>query len=437
MASPSLPASIGTSGSAAPAGHVLWVAEAALGRLRRRIPAGGFIDDGEGFAFFMQDLRELERTVSELTSAAAFGIAAVEGSGSAAIVAAVARARREGLTKLHRGPDGTPRMAAIAVQPLFVPRSITGEEARSLFLGDDTLTTVVYADSERRPVAVLQRERLFRMFSGQYGWAVYASRPVFEAADDSPWTMPSDTSIVEAANAVASRDAERISDDILLVDAAGRTVGLVRLRDLLRALTGLGAQSAGQLNSLTGLPSGARAEMVLAEMLDSGEPLVVSRVDIADFKTFNERAGFTAGDRTIQALGRAVAAVGRGRGLRFVGHLGGDDFVVAWNDADEALVGAIEIGARFLDGIAGIGPLPEGVAGPELTVATLFVRGLEIRDAATLANRLAALKEAIRRRGRAGVHAIAHLETLDAPQWRPLDREYLAATGQLASVMSR
>ena len=49
-----------------------------------------------------------------------------------------------------------------------------------------------------------------------------------------------------------------------------------------------------------GLPGSTRTEQALTEILDTGEALVVSRVDLVEFKSFNERAGFAAGDRTIQ-----------------------------------------------------------------------------------------------------------------------------------------
>jgi hypothetical protein len=35
--------------------HVLWVAEAALGRLRKTVPSGGLVDDGDGFVFLLAD----------------------------------------------------------------------------------------------------------------------------------------------------------------------------------------------------------------------------------------------------------------------------------------------------------------------------------------------------------------------------------------------
>ena len=416
--------------------HVLWVAEAALGRLRKSVPSGGLVDDGDGFVFLVEDPRELEGIVSELTASAAFGMAPVIGSAGRDLIEAVADARREGKQKLRGGPDHTPRMAAIATPVVFVSASITGEEARRRFLDDDTLTTLVYADDRLRPNAALGRERLFRMFSGQYGHAVFANRPVIEAADPHPRLIEADTTIVEAALTVANRDSDSLFDDVLVVNAGGRVVGLVRVRDLLRALTGLGLDRVQQLNPLTGMPGSARTEQALAEIIDTAETLVVSRVDLADFKSFNERAGFSVGDRTIQALGHAVAGVGRGRGVRFVGHLGGDDFIVAWNDEDEAIVGALEIALELMTGLEPLRPLPDGDRAPELAVSTLVVKPGDLRDVGTLANRLAALKDEVRRHGGA-VHALAGPATISEPAWRPLDATYVSMAGHVATALGR
>jgi GGDEF domain-containing protein len=416
--------------------HVLWVAEAALGRLRKTVPSGGLVDDGDGFVFLLEDPRELEEIVTELTAGAAFGMAPVVGARGRDLIEAVADARREGRQKLRGGPDHTPRMAAIATPAVFVPTDITGEDARKRFLEDDTLTTLIYVDERIRPIGALGRERLFRMFSGQFGHAVFANRPVVDIADPHPRVIDADTTIVEAAITVANRDTDSLFDDVLVVDAGGRVIGLVRVRDLLRALTSLGLDRVQALNPLTGMPGSARTEQALSEIIDTAETLVVSRVDVADFKSFNERAGFTAGDRTIQALGHAVASVGRGRGVRFVGHLGGDDFIVAWNDENESVVGAIEIARELIAGMEPLRPLPDGVKDPELAVSTLVVKPGELRDVATLANQLTALKEEVRRHGGA-VHALARLDSISEPSWRPLDAGYVAVAGRVAGVLGK
>jgi GGDEF domain-containing protein len=416
--------------------HVLWVAEAALGRLRKTVPSGGLVDDGDGFVFLVDDIRELHEILEELTAGAAYGLAPVVGSRGRDLVEAVSDARRQGRQKLRRGPDRTPRMAAIATPVVIVPGSINGQQARQRFLDDETLTTLVYADERGHAIAALGRERLFRMFSGQYGYAVFANRPVLDVADPRPRTIEADVTIVEAALTVANRDADSLFDDVLIVDAGGRVIGLVRVRDLLKALTSLGLDRVQQLNPLTGLAGSLRTEQALTEILDTAEMLVISRVDVAEFSSFNQRAGFTAGDRTIQALGHAVAGVSRARGTRFHGHLGGDDFIIVWNDEDEAIVGAIEIALALHTAVDNIGPLPAGVPEPSLAVSTLVLKPTEVGDVATLGNLLAALKDEVRRRGGA-VHALAHLDTIATPAWRPLDVDYVAATGHIASLLGR
>lgn len=415
--------------------HVLWVAEAALGQLRRTVPSGGLVDEGDGFVFLLDDPSELGEILAQLTAAAAFGLVPVSGTQGRDLIEAVAEARRLGRQKLRGSPDRTPRMAAIATPPVFVPTSITGEEARRRFLDDDTLTTLIYADERRRPLGALGRERLFRMFSGQYGYAVFANRAVVEVADPNPRTIEAETTIIEAALTVAHRHGDSLFDDVLVVDPARRVVGLVRVKDLLTALTSLGLDRTQQLNPLTGLPGSTRTEQALTEILDTGEALVVSRVDLVEFKSFNERAGFAAGDRTIQTLGHAVAGVARRRGVQFLGHLGGDDFIVAWNDEGEAVVGADEIALALLSGVSGVGSLPAGSDFPELAVSTLVVGPGQLRDVGTLANRLSALKDQVRLHG-GPVHAIASLDTISTPVWRPLDAACVAAAGHVAGASS-
>ena len=52
--------------------HVLWVAEAALGRLRKTVPSGGLVDEGDGFVFLLEDQGEVESIAAELTSGSAW-----------------------------------------------------------------------------------------------------------------------------------------------------------------------------------------------------------------------------------------------------------------------------------------------------------------------------------------------------------------------------
>ena len=103
-----------------------------------------------------------------------------------------------------------------------------------------------------------------------------------------------------------------------------------------------------QLNPLTRLPGNLAIEQALQTRLAAGEAFALAYGDLDNFKAYNDRYGFHAGDEVIRFTGRLLATVVgpyRAEGA-FVGHIGGDDFViVAGIDAIEAL--CREIITRF------------------------------------------------------------------------------------------
>jgi diguanylate cyclase (GGDEF)-like protein len=82
-------------------------------------------------------------------------------------------------------------------------------------------------------------------------------------------------------------------------------------------------------NPLTKLPGNVAIDREVARRLDSRERFSVCYCDIDNFKSYNDRYGYEAGDRIILHTARLLvdAVAGFGRADDFVGHIGGDDFV--------------------------------------------------------------------------------------------------------------
>jgi diguanylate cyclase (GGDEF)-like protein len=103
------------------------------------------------------------------------------------------------------------------------------------------------------------------------------------------------------------------------------------------------------VNPLSGLPGNPTITEEIESRLGRDEDFALLYVDIDRFKEFNDHYGFTRGDRVITMLSEILVHVA-GADQRFVGHIGGDDFVVlARSDEAEAL--AKEITLRFDDEI--------------------------------------------------------------------------------------
>jgi len=97
------------------------------------------------------------------------------------------------------------------------------------------------------------------------------------------------------------------------------------------------------INPLSGLPGNQTITEEIDSRLARGEHFGLLYVDIDRFKEFNDHYGFTRGDRVITMLAEVLTRLAGEQ--RFVGHIGGDDFVLlARSDEAEALAEAITRG---------------------------------------------------------------------------------------------
>jgi diguanylate cyclase (GGDEF)-like protein len=84
------------------------------------------------------------------------------------------------------------------------------------------------------------------------------------------------------------------------------------------------------VSPLTGLPGNHRIDIEIGARAATGDPYAVCHVDLDEFKGFNDAYGFLRGDDLLLVLSGCLqqVAVEAGEPPVFVGHVGGDDFVV-------------------------------------------------------------------------------------------------------------
>jgi diguanylate cyclase (GGDEF)-like protein len=128
---------------------------------------------------------------------------------------------------------------------------------------------------------------------------------------------------------------------------------LARIRGVLRRSRDTRTQS-----PLTGLPGNVRIEEEIDARVDRAEPFAILYADLDHFKAYNDHYGFMRGDEVIQTTARLIgdAARGASEGAAFIGHVGGDDFVVVVSPEQaervaDAIVSAFDEAAPgFYDG---------------------------------------------------------------------------------------
>jgi diguanylate cyclase (GGDEF)-like protein len=100
---------------------------------------------------------------------------------------------------------------------------------------------------------------------------------------------------------------------------------LARVKTTLRR-----AKDMRNLSPLTGLPGNIRIQDEIQRKVDDEVPFGVLYCDLDHFKAYNDHYGFVRGDRVIVSTSRILQEVVEeyARSDGFVGHVGGDDFVV-------------------------------------------------------------------------------------------------------------
>lgn len=92
------------------------------------------------------------------------------------------------------------------------------------------------------------------------------------------------------------------------------------------------------VNPLTQLAGNVQIQAEVERRVESGAPFAVMYVDLDNFKAFNDHYGFLRGDGAIKLLGLTIgqSVTQHEKDNSFVGHIGGDDFIVLVSP-DEAL----------------------------------------------------------------------------------------------------
>lgn len=188
-----------------------------------------------------------------------------------------------------------------------------------------TLTEYFVLDEEERVCGILPRQHVFEKFGGQYGYNL--SRKIEAGAMMLPEVLAVDEQMpIEKVSELAmQRSADRVYDSIA-VTRGGKYFNTVTVRELLLTSIQLQMQRATNINPLTGLPGNREIQLVINGVFRQEGPWAIIYLDIDNFKAYNDAYGFVNGDAmlktTADVLRRCAGAD------EFLGHIGGDDFVL-------------------------------------------------------------------------------------------------------------
>jgi GGDEF domain-containing protein len=205
--------------------------------------------------------------------------------------------------------------------------------------------------SGEAPVGLIMREQLFRQMSGQYSFSLYSHRTIDNLMDAQPLMVESSMPVEQVSQLATSRDKPNLYD-LVIITREGRMAGAASIHSILETITNIRMENARVANPLTGLPGNLQINRELSKRLLDNKDFSIIYIDLDFFKWFNDRYGFQKGDQLIQytadILQQSIAVCGSPHD--FVGHVGGDDFIVL-TSAEDAAKMCGEMIRRFDQGV--------------------------------------------------------------------------------------
>lgn len=183
-----------------------------------------------------------------------------------------------------------------------------------------------------RPIGIVRRDELLTLLSKPLYPEVYNRKPVTRVMDAAPIVVDARARLEQVSRLVTANGAARINEDFIIA-RHGRYAGVGRTIALLQQITAAQVEAAAQSNPLTALPGNREIDAQLFRMIALRVPFVACHVDIDHFKAYNDEYGYRAGDQVLLALADLLKASASGR-TDFVGHIGGDDFILIMRRPD-------------------------------------------------------------------------------------------------------
>jgi len=221
--------------------------------------------------------------------------------------------------------------ALLNEQPAVDQRTAIAE-VLDLFRAQANLNSLAVLDEQQQPVGIVHRHSLSEALLKPFATDLFARKPISRLMSQDFLAVELKQSLQKVSRLLTSRARQRIEEDFIIIQG-GRYLGLGRVIDVLKLITEQKLQQARHANPLTLLPGNVPIQQCLSRLLQQQREAAVCYVDIDSFKPFNDLYGYAKGDEVLLCLAQCLnERVDPARD--FVGHIGGDDFMLVLGSTD-------------------------------------------------------------------------------------------------------
>ena len=216
-------------------------------------------------------------------------------------------------------------------QVAAVAPAMHNNDVYELFMANPALMIIPVVD-DGQPLGLISRFGMIDHFARPYQRELYGKKPCTILMDAKPIIADADSSLQDLSCRMAASDAHHLFNGFIITEG-GQYLGMGTGHDLMREITQMQINAARYANPLTQLPGNVPINEHIDRLLESAARFWVCYIDLDHFKPFNDVYGYRRGDDVIQLTGN-VLSLHADRNRDFIGHIGGDDFVILFQSED-------------------------------------------------------------------------------------------------------
>lgn len=233
--------------------------------------------------------------------------------------------------RLHGRASSQVTVSMLCRKVAAISPATTNDEVFDLFQQQSSLQALPVI-KQTKPIGLISRHRMIDSLARPFRHELFGKKSCTLFMESKPLIVDKDMTLQELSHLITTVEAHHLANGFIITES-GHYLGMGTSQDLLSEMTKMQIEAARYANPLTMLPGNVPISEYMDRLLMRGEQFLACYFDLDHFKPFNDVYGFKRGDDLIQLLGKLLVEYADSD-LDFVGHVGGDDFIVVFQSED-------------------------------------------------------------------------------------------------------
>lgn len=218
----------------------------------------------------------------------------------------------------------------LQVVPPVAP-DIMADEVFNIFERNPELHAVAVV-KQNTPIGLIARYDMIDNMARPYRHELYGRKPCKRFMDEDPLIVEMRLPLSELSEILVCAHPRHLIGGFIITDD-GHYLGIGSVQDLVREVTTMQMEAAKYANPLSQLPGNVPINQHIDNLLAARGPFIIAYCDLDHFKPFNDVYGYARGDDVIRLTARVLTEACDPE-RDFIGHIGGDDFVLVLRSED-------------------------------------------------------------------------------------------------------